>query len=152
MAEKAITKRCRRNRPSSCGTVAGVWPALASFADVPQSVFGPSGPPRLDEIAGRLRCSPRSARRTMARPIDRSRVLADSRHRPRWGNVLRICVTEAAVPAQCSHALLNGCEATILAAEAGVICAPRIILRLRPRADLSCYSDNCQHEKQNSHG
>jgi hypothetical protein len=90
MAEKAITKRCRRIRPNSCGTVAGVWPTLASFADVAQSVFGPSGPPRQDEIAARLRCSPRSARRTLARPTDRSRVLADSRDRSRWGNALRI--------------------------------------------------------------
>jgi hypothetical protein len=65
---------------------------------------------------------------------------------------LRIGVTEAAVSAQGGQALLNGCEPAILAAEAGVICAPRIILRLRARADPGRDSENCQHEKQDSHG
>jgi hypothetical protein len=65
---------------------------------------------------------------------------------------LRICVTEAAVPTQGSQALLKGCEPTILAAEAGIICTPRIVLRLRARAGSSYHNENCQHEEQNSHG
>jgi hypothetical protein len=65
---------------------------------------------------------------------------------------LRIGVAEAAVSAQRRLALLNGGEPTILAAEAGVIRAPRIILRLRARADPGCHSEYCQHEKQDSHG
>jgi hypothetical protein len=64
-------------------------------------------------------------------------VLALSRHRHGWGNVLRICIAEATVPTQGSQALLKGCEPTILAAEARMICAPWIILRLRALADSS---------------
>jgi hypothetical protein len=79
-------------------------------------------------------------------------MLADSRRGHGWGNVLRIGVAEAAVPTQGSQALLKGCKPTILAAETGVVRTPRIILRLRPRADPSCHNDNCQHEKQNPHG
>jgi len=85
-----------------------------------------------------------------ARIADRSRVLAHSLRVHGRRSVLRICVTEAAVPTQGCHALLNGRKPTILAAEAGVVCAPRIILRLRPRADPSCYNDNCQHESRSS--
>jgi hypothetical protein len=79
-------------------------------------------------------------------------MLADPLRGHGWGKVLRICVTEAAVPTQRSQALLKCCESTILAAEAGVICAPRIILRLRARADADCHNANCQYEKQSSHG
>jgi hypothetical protein len=65
---------------------------------------------------------------------------------------LRIGVTEAAVAAQGRLALLNGGEPTILAAEAGIIRTPRIILRLRVRADADGHGENCQHEKYDSHG
>src|SRR6202045_4750570 len=86
-------------------------------------------------------------------PAQRSPVVARSRHGGcGGGNVLRIGVTEAAVAAQGRLALSNGGEATILAAEAGVIRAPRIILGLRARADPGRHGENCQHEKQGSHG
>jgi hypothetical protein len=65
---------------------------------------------------------------------------------------LGIGVAEAAVSAQGRLALLQGREPTILAAEAGVIRAPWIILRLRARADPGCRYGYCQHEKQGSHG
>jgi hypothetical protein len=83
---------------------------------------------------------------------DRSGVLAASRRRPGWGNVLRICVAEAAVSTQGRQTLLEGCEPAILTAKARIICAPRIILCLRACAAGSYRHDNCQHEKQNSHG
>jgi hypothetical protein len=79
-------------------------------------------------------------------------MLAKSWHGLGREYVLRICVTEATVPAQGSHTLLNGREPTILAAEASVICAPRIILCLRAGADPGCHKDDCQHKKQHSHG
>jgi hypothetical protein len=65
---------------------------------------------------------------------------------------LRIGVAEAAVAAQGRLALLNGGEPTILAAEAGVIRAPWIVLRLRPCADPGRHGENCQYAKQDSHG
>jgi hypothetical protein len=65
---------------------------------------------------------------------------------------LGIGVAEAAIPAQGRLALLQGREPTILAAEAGVIGAPWIILRPGGRADPGCHDQYCQHEKQGSHG
>src|ERR1700685_2905992 len=86
-------------------------------------------------------------------PHQRSRVVARARDGgPGRGKVLRIGVTEAAVATQGGLALLNGGEPTILAAEAGVIRAPRVILRLRARADPGGHSENCQQEEQGSHG
>jgi hypothetical protein len=49
----------------------------------------------------------------------RLRVFVYSCHGLGWGNVLRIGIAEAAVPAQGSQALLKGCEPTILTAEPG---------------------------------
>jgi hypothetical protein len=65
---------------------------------------------------------------------------------------LRIGVAEAAVPAQGGQTLLVGREPAILAAEARIIRAPRIILCFRGRAGSSYRHDSRQHEKQNSHG
>jgi hypothetical protein len=85
-------------------------------------------------------------------PTPLSNTSADSRPRLGRGNILRIGIAEAAVATQGRLALLNGGEPTILAAEAGVICTPRIILSLCWGANLGCHNENCQHEGQNSHG
>jgi len=71
---------------------------------------------------------------------------------PARGNVLRIGVAEAAHAGERGHALLKGREPAIGAAQAAVLRAPRIILRLRARADPGRHGENCQYEKQNSHG
>jgi 2-oxoglutarate dehydrogenase complex dehydrogenase (E1) component-like enzyme len=80
-------------------------------------------------------------------------VLAVSRRGPGWGNVLGIGVAEAAVSTQGRQTLLEGCESAILAAEARIVRAPRIILSLRACAGSSYrHHHYCQHEKQQSHG
>src|SRR5580692_2356339 len=67
-------------------------------------------------------------------------------------DVLRIGVAETAHAGERGHALLKTREPAIGAAQAAILRAPRIILRLRGRADPRRHGENCQYEKQNSHG
>src|ERR1700719_4735539 len=110
-------------------------------------IFSENRLPPSDQVRGRAF----SGSCSKACPAQRSLVAARSRHRGRGrGNVLRIGVAETTVAAQGRLALLNGSEPTILAAEAGVVRAPRIILRLGARADSGRRGENCQREKQDS--
>jgi hypothetical protein len=156
MAKKFLfsTKFCRAPGDLNQGALWARYVIDRPIADIPQSFImqiglgRPLWRPRQDEIAGRLRCSPLAARSTMIRPPDRSRMLAGSRQRHSWGNVLRICIAESTVPTQGRQALLKGCELTILAAEARIICAPRRILRLRARADSSYSHENASMQNK----
>ena len=60
------------------------------------------------------------------------------------GNVLRIGVAEAAHAGERGHALLKSREPAIGAAQAAILRAPRIILRLRGGADPRRHGANCQ--------
>jgi hypothetical protein len=83
----------------------------------------------------------------------KSPLPAGARRRlPAGRNVLRIGVTEAAHAGERGHALGKGCEPAIGAAQAAILRAPRIILRLRARVDPGRHGENRQQEQQNSHG
>jgi hypothetical protein len=82
----------------------------------------------------------------------RSPLPAGARRRLAAGrNVLRIGVAEAAHAGECGHALGKGREPAIGAAQAAILRAPRIVLRLRGRADSGSHGENRQYEKQSSH-